>query len=103
MMRDDQVEVVLLNAKFQTLEGSPAKIASIQQMIMAINALSKVFMCYVVLLLNLIFCSIFPPLSFSFCGDCSHTSVCFALLIGLICGTGRLNVLLNFRALVSVL
>ncbi|XP_075107327.1 exportin-T-like isoform X2 [Nicotiana tabacum] len=38
-----QVEALLLNAKAQNPEESPAKIANIQQIIMAINALSKGF------------------------------------------------------------
>ncbi|KAL6972647.1 hypothetical protein U1Q18_026822 [Sarracenia purpurea var. burkii] len=38
-----QVEASLLNAKVQNPEESPAKIANIQQIIMAINALSKGF------------------------------------------------------------
>ncbi|KAI8529707.1 hypothetical protein RHMOL_Rhmol12G0246000 [Rhododendron molle] len=38
-----QVEASLLNAKIQNSEESPAKIATIQQIIMAINALSKGF------------------------------------------------------------
>ncbi|CAK9179873.1 unnamed protein product [Ilex paraguariensis] len=38
-----QVEVLLLDSKFQNPEESPAKIANIQQIIMAINALSKGF------------------------------------------------------------
>lgn len=38
-----QVEASLLNAKVQNSEESPAKIATIQQIIMAINALSKGF------------------------------------------------------------
>lgn len=38
-----QVEVALLNAKVQNAEESPTKIANIQQIIMAINALSKGF------------------------------------------------------------
>ncbi|KAK2990150.1 hypothetical protein RJ640_008414 [Escallonia rubra] len=38
-----QVEVLLVNAKVQKPEESPAKIANIQQIIMAINALSKGF------------------------------------------------------------
>ncbi|CAI9114420.1 OLC1v1015139C1 [Oldenlandia corymbosa var. corymbosa] len=38
-----QVEMALVNAKVRALEDSPEKVASIQQMIMAINALSKGF------------------------------------------------------------
>ncbi|KAK9282212.1 hypothetical protein L1049_005125 [Liquidambar formosana] len=38
-----QVEALLINAKVQNPEESPAKIASLQQIIMAINALSKGF------------------------------------------------------------
>uniref|UniRef100_A0A5B6Z9J3 Exportin-T n=2 Tax=Davidia involucrata TaxID=16924 RepID=A0A5B6Z9J3_DAVIN len=38
-----QVEALLLNAKLQNPEESPAKISNIQQIIMAINALSKGF------------------------------------------------------------
>lgn len=39
-----QVEVALSNAKAHNPGGSPAQIADIKQIIMAINALSKVFL-----------------------------------------------------------
>jgi exportin-T len=37
-----QVDALLMNAKLLSLEEAPAKIAVIQQIIMAINSLSKV-------------------------------------------------------------
>lgn len=40
-----QVEILLMNAKLADAEESPAKIVNIQQIIVAINALSKVLSC----------------------------------------------------------
>lgn len=39
-----QVEMLMLDVKVQSSEESSAKVANIQQVIMAINALSKVFL-----------------------------------------------------------
>lgn len=42
----DQIETLIANAKVQNPEESPAKIWNIQQIIMAINALSKVLIAF---------------------------------------------------------
>lgn len=51
-----QVEALLMNAKVLTPEDTPVKVTNIQQIIIAINSLSKVFLLIlIVLLLYLIF------------------------------------------------
>lgn len=51
----DQIEALIANAKVQNPEESPAKIWNIQQIIMAINALSKVLIAF-----NLLYFLYFP-------------------------------------------
>ena len=58
VMLFEQVEEALLNAKVRNEEESPTKIAIIQQIIMAINALSKVFIYHLNRLCGLNLCAI---------------------------------------------